>query len=242
MAEPATAAKQPTGAAKVPAAGQTAQAEGAEPTGAEGASPQGRGKRTLLIRLAVVLFLLAVVLGECLFAYRLLSAASAQGTSTTQGASESTLTPPAAAKEPVPGEPVGGESESSKGQRPAKSTTMNPLDEGDVASAETPIEVELGQFTVTTHQPASNLTTRIDFHLNGIIAAKDKEEFERAKKAVEFRFREQVLVTVRAAEPPDLADPGLGLIKRQILEKTNALLGKRLLRALIVSDFSNMEQ
>ena len=83
-----------------------------------------------------------------------------------------------------------------------------------MASADAPVEVDLGQFTVTTHQPAASMTMRIDFHLNGIVAAKDKDEFEKLKKAIEFRFREQVLVTVRSAEPPDLADAGLGLIKR----------------------------
>jgi flagellar FliL protein len=49
-------------------------------------------------------------------------------------------------------------------------------------------------------------------------------------------------MTVRSADGTDLADAGLGLIKRQILEKTNALLGKALLRAIVVSDFSYLEQ
>jgi flagellar FliL protein len=83
---------------------------------------------------------------------------------------------------------------------------------------------------------------RVDFHLYGIIAGKDKDEFEKTLKAVHQRFREQVFVTVRSAESSDLADAGLGLIKRQILEKTNALLGKPLIRAAIISDFSYMEQ
>jgi flagellar FliL protein len=195
-----------------------------------------------LIRLAAVLFLAAVVLGECLVAYRLLSSASAQGTSEAAPPS-----PTAATKERTPGEAAGVESEPSKSEpgkseHPAKSTSIDPLDEGDAASATGPVEVDLGQFTVTTHQPAANTTMRIEFRLYGIIAGKDKEEFDKVLKAVNHRFREQVLVTVRAAEGPDLADAGLGLIKRQILEKTNTLLGKRLLRALIVSDFSYMEQ
>ena len=47
---------------------------------------------------------------------------------------------------------------------------------------------------------------------------------------------------MRSAEGSDLADAGLGLIKRQILEKTNALLGKPLVKVVIISDFSYMEQ
>ena len=104
------------------------------------------------------------------------------------------------------------------------------------------MEVDLEQFNVTAHQPASNTTIRIDFHLFGVIAPGDKAEFEKLLKANQHRFREQVLVTLRSAEGSDLADAGLGLIKRQILEKTNALLGKPFLRGVIVSDFSYMEQ
>jgi len=51
-----------------------------------------------------------------------------------------------------------------------------------------------------------------------------------------------VILAIRAAEVADLAEPGLGLLKRTILEKTNALLGKPMLRAVIVSEFSYMEQ
>jgi hypothetical protein len=231
MAEPAAADKQPTAARKRPPEGD------GEPTTAP-SEPSGAGtKRSLLIRLAAVLFLVAVVLGECLVAYRLLSSASAQSTSEAAAPS-----PGAATAGRAPGEAAGAESESSKSEHAAKKTSIDPLDEGDPASAPNPVEVDLGQFTVTTHQPAASTTMRIDFRLYGIIAANDKEEFERALKAVHHRFREQVLVTVRAAEAPDLADAGLGLIKRQILEKTNTLLGKRILRAMIVSDFSYMEQ
>jgi flagellar FliL protein len=56
------------------------------------------------------------------------------------------------------------------------------------------------------------------------------------------RFREQVLVTVRGAELTDLTDAGLGLMKRRILDKTNRILGKPLLRSVIFSDFAFIEQ
>jgi len=40
----------------------------------------------------------------------------------------------------------------------------------------------------------------------------------------------------------DLADAGLGLVKRKILEKVNQTLGKPLLRTIIFSEFSFVEQ
>ncbi len=49
-------------------------------------------------------------------------------------------------------------------------------------------------------------------------------------------------MTHRSSDGWNVAGAGLGLIKRQILEKTNALLGKPRLRGVIVSDFSDMEQ
>jgi flagellar FliL protein len=47
-----------------------------------------------------------------------------------------------------------------------------------------------------------------------------------------------VIVTLRGAEVNDLTDAGLGLLKRTILEKTNAILGKPLLKLVVFSDFS----
>ena len=51
-----------------------------------------------------------------------------------------------------------------------------------------------------------------------------------------------MLTTIRSAELADLTDPGLGLIKRQILEKTNRALGKPVLQGIVFSDFVAVEQ
>lgn len=124
---------------------------------------------------------------------------------------------------------------------------QEPMAEPDAAekSGEVPadqIEVDLEEFSVTAFQPISNTSLRIDFHLYGIVAAADEEEFMARLNENRHRFREQVLVIARSADLADLTDAGLGLIKRQILEKTNATLGKPLLRAVIFSDFSFIEQ
>src|SRR5690606_23939701 len=85
------------------------------------------------------------------------------------------------------------------------------------------VERDLGDFSVTSYQPTSNVTLRIDFHLYGAILASDDAQFSQLFESNKNRFREQVIVTVRNANLNDLTDPALGLLKRKILEKTNAL-------------------
>jgi flagellar FliL protein len=103
-------------------------------------------------------------------------------------------------------------------------------------------EVDLGQYSVTSFQPLSNTTMRIDFHLYGTIKRDDLDDFETAWQESKHRLRDQVIVTLRSSELGDLTDAGLGLIKRRILEKTNRTLGKPFLRSVIFSDFSFLEQ
>jgi flagellar basal body-associated protein FliL len=131
-------------------------------------------------------------------------------------------------------------------------------------------EVDLGQFNLTTFNPNSNTTLVIDFHLYGTVSMEreeaeakgaeakkegekkaeggkageepDNSKFGKLLKRSKHRFREQVIVIIRNAEMGDLADPGLGLIKRQILAKTNSLLGEPLLKEVIFSDFAVVEQ
>jgi flagellar FliL protein len=136
-------------------------------------------------------------------------------------------------------------------------------------------EVDLGQFSLSALNPASNTTLLIDFHLYATVAdeipahsgedseeaeagghggghgahgAKDSAEpednskFGKLMKTRRHRFRDQVIMIIRNAELSDLADPGLGLIKRQILAKTNALLGQPMIKEVIFSDFAVVEQ
>lgn len=107
---------------------------------------------------------------------------------------------------------------------------------------ESQVEVDLGEFSLTSFQPRSNSTIRIDFHLYGTVNGADEEEFHLALAENEHRFRDQIIVIVRSAEINDLTDAGLGLIKRKILEKTNRIVGKPLLKTVIFSDFAFIEQ
>ena len=105
------------------------------------------------------------------------------------------------------------------------------------------VEVELGQpYSITSHQPASNMTLRIDFDLFATVGPKDKAEFEHLFATHEHRLRDTVIFEIRNAELTDLTDPGLGLIKRRILEKSNALFGKPILRSVVFPQFSYVEQ
>jgi len=117
-----------------------------------------------------------------------------------------------------------------------------PAEEQADADLEEQMEVDLGEFHVVSFQPRSNTTLRIDFHLYGTIHPDDQEKFDLAWQESTHRFRDQVIVTVRGCELSELTDAGLGLIKRKILEKTNRILGKPLLQAVIFSEFAFIEQ
>ncbi|MDP6554947.1 MAG: hypothetical protein QGG71_09790 [Pirellulaceae bacterium] len=108
--------------------------------------------------------------------------------------------------------------------------------------ATTAVEVELGDFSITVSQANSNLSLRVDFQLFGTVIDKDKGQLEAAMKRNKHRFRDQIIVEIRNSDSEDLNDSALGLIKRRILEKSNTLLGKPLLRSVVFSQFSYIEQ
>jgi flagellar FliL protein len=47
---------------------------------------------------------------------------------------------------------------------------------------------------------------------------------------------------MHSAESADLTDAGLGLIKRQLLEKTNRALGEPMLKEVLFSKFNFVER
>lgn len=102
-------------------------------------------------------------------------------------------------------------------------------------------EVELGHYGVTVHQGGGN-SLRVDFKLGATVLEEEMPEFEPLYDRNKNRFREKVIFEIRNSELTDLTDPGLGLIKRRILEKSNALLGKSILKTVVFSDFTYVEQ
>jgi flagellar basal body-associated protein FliL len=126
---------------------------------------------------------------------------------------------------------------------PEKGTAGHEKEEsGKHAEAGEELEVDLGKFTVTSFQPSSNSTLMIDFHLFATIGGEDQSAYEKAYEENKHRVRDQIIVIIRGSEMTDLTDAGLGLIKRRILEKTNDILGKPLLRTVVFSEFAFMEQ
>jgi flagellar basal body-associated protein FliL len=103
-------------------------------------------------------------------------------------------------------------------------------------------EVELGTFNVTHFNPAANATLSIDFELFGAVLASDEKEFHTLLEKNKVRVREQIIMTLHAADAKDLSDAGLGLLKRQILEKTNRALGQPLLKEVLFSKFNFVER
>ena len=168
---------------------------------------------SVMSKLYIGLFLVAVVAVECAVAYVYIPTASQTAA-------------------------MLGAASDAEGGTEAASATVEPT-EGDL---EDQVEVDLGKFSVTAFQPVSNTTLRIDFHLFGTVDADDQTQFEAEWQGNTHRFRDQVIGTMRACELTELTDAGLGLIKRKILEKTNRTLGKPLLQAVIFSDFSFIEQ
>ena len=103
-------------------------------------------------------------------------------------------------------------------------------------------EVDLGEFSITAYQRTSNSTLRIDFQLFGVVHNDDVSEFNERLERNAHRLRDNIIVTIRSAEVEHLSDAGLALIKRRILERTNKALGKPLVRRVIFSEFSFVEQ
>jgi hypothetical protein len=103
-------------------------------------------------------------------------------------------------------------------------------------------EVDLGKYNVIVHHPASNVTLRVNFHLVGTVVADESHEFEELLAKNQHRLRDQAIFEIRNCQIDDLTDPGLALLKRRILAKSNDLLGKPLLRSVVFSDFSFVEQ
>ncbi|MDA7978151.1 MAG: hypothetical protein MPJ50_05200 [Pirellulales bacterium] len=104
------------------------------------------------------------------------------------------------------------------------------------------VEVDLSNFSVTSFQPESNTTLRIQCQLYATVHKDDESEFGDLYGKYENRVRDGILRIFRSAESIDFADSGLGLIKRSISEKVNEILGEPLVRGIIVSEFDFYEQ
>ncbi|MBC8354148.1 MAG: hypothetical protein H8E66_19320 [Planctomycetes bacterium] len=104
------------------------------------------------------------------------------------------------------------------------------------------VEMQLGDYSITISQRNSNTALRADFTLAGTVLASEESDFTNLMEKHPARFREIVLYKLRNSEREDLDDPQLGLIKRRILERSNTLFGKPILKTVMFPDFSYIEQ
>ena len=104
------------------------------------------------------------------------------------------------------------------------------------------VEVDLGEYSVTVSLPNSTTTLRVDFKLYGTVSKEEAEEIKSLFEIKNKRFSDLVLYEIRNSASTELADAGLTLIKRRILEKSNTLFGKPILRSVGFYQFSHYEQ
>lgn len=117
------------------------------------------------------------------------------------------------------------------------------ITDAQTRTEEPTVEVSLGDpFTVTRFNPESDSTINLDFELFATVLADEARDFEIQFEKNRNRVRDHVTVTLLRAEATHLTDPGLGLIKRKILEKTNRALGKPLVREVLVTRFNFVER
>jgi flagellar basal body-associated protein FliL len=189
---------------------------------ADGAEPQ---ELPLMIKpILVSVFVAIVILTECMFAYFLIPSSS----DVEAWAKEK-------AQHTAPSESTGHGESADAGHAAGDAHTAH-------APGEHEVEMELGKYNIVIHQPAANLTMRVNFHLIGTLPEKELASFETLFHHNEHRLRDQVIFEIRNSRVEDLVDPGLALLKRKILAKSNELLGQPVLRAVLFSDFSFIEQ
>ena len=199
-------------------------ATAAPPAGAAEAAPSAK-KGGWFWKAVILGLILAVIGAECLFAFVYVTMATDKSTHPEAAA---------APAKPAKHEAAHGESHEKEHGKAGE--------HGEAGVAGEEHEADMGEYSLTAFQPAANITLLINFHLYGTIASEDAGFFAGAYEGNKHRIRDQVLTTIRSAEMADLTDPGLGLIKRQILEKTNRTLGKPVLQGIVFSDFVAVEQ
>lgn len=187
------------------------------------------GKKSWFWKAVVLGLIMAVIGAECLFAFVYVTVATDKATSGEASAV-------AASGKHDSHDPHADHADDSPGKAGEHG------EHGEHSAAGEEREVDMGDYSLTAFQPASNTTLLINFHLYGTITSEDEHHFTAQYEVNKHRIRDQVLTTIRSAEIADLTDPGLGLIKRQILEKTNRALGKPLLQGIVFSDFLAVEQ
>ena len=167
-----------------------------------------------MAKVAIALFMASVIVGECVFAYVMFP------------------DPDVVAKKAL----EGLRTELEKGKKHTEDGEEEDDDESKIK------EVEIGSFDLTALNSANNSHMRISFKLFGTIKESEESKFEELKAEHENRLRDKIILEIRGAAMADLTDPALGLIKRRILETSNSVLGKAILKSVVFGNFAFVEQ
>jgi flagellar FliL protein len=116
------------------------------------------------------------------------------------------------------------------------------MSEHDEGANQPTVELGLGPYHVIAFNPSTGASMSIDFELFGVVLAADEPEFTERFGLHAKRLNEQITIAIRGMESADFTDPGLGLIKRVVLEKVNRALGKPLVREAVFSEFAFIER
>lgn len=104
------------------------------------------------------------------------------------------------------------------------------------------VEILIDGFSITRYNMEADKTVNIDLEVYATVLAEEQDEFNEIYATNKNRVREQINLTIQAAEPSELSDGGLGLIKRRILERTNRALGKPLVREVFLTRFNFVQR
>jgi flagellar basal body-associated protein FliL len=111
-------------------------------------------------------------------------------------------------------------------------------DEKSNMKKEEQLEVDLGEFTLTENDSASNTTSRLQIHFWALVDKDKKEDFQQLFDERKNRIRASILEILRARSSKELKDPKLGLITNRILVKINSILGEPYVDNIIYTDFA----
>jgi hypothetical protein len=126
----------------------------------------------------------------------------------------------------------------------ANGEDSTPLDGAapDIEESVVTKEVELLTDNITRFNPNTDTTLNVQFSIYGVVLATEEAEFLAEFATSSNRIHEQIMLTIHGADSADLANAGLGLIKRQILEKTNRTLGRPMLREVVFTKLNFVER
>jgi hypothetical protein len=178
-------------------------------------------RASLLGRISVLLILAALVAMECVVAYVFMPGPEVYANIARTNA-------------------AGGEAQDPRGDL-GGDMPPDPEDQDDIDIGPDVTEVDLGEFTVSTYLDGTNTTLRFRFHLYGLVADDDLEDFEAEYEKKTRRIREQIFKIIKESELEDIKDPSLSLIKRRILTTINKAFRRKVVKSVMMDDVSDTQ-